>query len=444
MYLIEPILSALYRRNMQSVLKLDGSAFSPRPPEAPAGDANYLLYIHIPFCESLCPYCSFHRYSYDEKLARPYFYALLRELRLYRNLGYKFKSVYVGGGTPTVSMGRLIETLGATRDIFGVSEISIETNPNHLTERNLELLKGAGVNRLSVGAQSFDDSILKKIGRFEKYGSSREVKENLKTAVGVFDTLNIDLIFNIPTQTEESLRRDLDVIEEILPEQVTFYPLMVPRSVESVLKKDLGPMDYKREKKYYAVILDRMNKNYTGSTAWCFSRKKGMIDEYIIDYDKYVGAGCGAFGHFNDCVYINAFSLDEYIEKLEHNEFPISMVKKFSERENARYFLLMKLFGLSMPQALLESGSGKKYKKDLRFLMLLLKLSHSVRESGGAIELTDKGKYYWIMAMRAFIVAVDTVRDRCREMIGSGIRSASGKGPPSLSLLPGSTLPGST
>jgi coproporphyrinogen III oxidase-like Fe-S oxidoreductase len=325
--------------------------------------------------------------------------------------------MYIGGGTPTITMNRLLETLNITKNIFNIKEISVETNPNHITEKNLQLLKDAGVNRLSVGVQSFDDNILRHIGRYEKYGSGYEIQEKLKKVIGEFDTLNVDLIFNIPIQTEESLKRDLDIIDDLLPEQVTFYPLMTAPSVEAVLRKSLGPVEYKKEKKFYFIILDRMKKNYTGSTAWCFSRKKSMIDEYIIAYDKYVGAGSGAFGYFKDCIYVNTFSLDEYICKIKNNEFPVGRVKKFSEKENKQYFLLMKLFGLTLYKTVFETESGQNYKKALWLEMLLLKLSRSVKESDSVIELTDRGKYYWVMAMREFFIAVDTMRDYCRQMV---------------------------
>lgn len=417
MYLVESILNKFYRKKMKAVLEFDEVSSFPVPSKPSTDKDDYLLYIHIPFCESLCPYCSFHRYVYEEDLAHKYFDALWKELHMYKDIGYDFKGMYIGGGTPTITMNRLLETLNITKNIFNIKEISVETNPNHITEKNLQLLKNAGVNRLSVGVQSFDDNILRHIGRYEKYGSGYEIQEKLKNAIGEFDTLNVDLIFNIPIQTEESLKQDLDIIDYLLPEQVTFYPLMTAPSVEAVLRKSLGPVEYKKEKKFYFIILDRMKKNYTGSTAWCFSRKKSMIDEYIIAYDKYVGVGSGAFGYFKDCIYVNTFSLDEYICKIKNNEFPVGRVKKFSEKENKQYFLLMKLFGLTLYKTVFETESGQNYKKALWLEMLLLKLSRSVKESDSVIELTDRGKYYWVIAMREFFIAVDTMRDYCRQMM---------------------------
>lgn len=414
MYLIEPFLNFFYRRTMRSVLRFGSVEDHPVPPRSPADTDDYLLYVHIPFCETLCPYCSFHRYAFTEELARPYFDALLTELSMYKKLGYDFKGIYVGGGTPTISLDGLMRVLDYCRAHFSIRELSVETNPNHLTDRHLTVLKNAGVNRLSVGVQSFDDTILKAIGRFEKYGSGREIQQKLKAAQGIFDTLNVDLIFNMPLQDDASLRADLDIIDRLLPDQVTFYPLMTAPSVEAALRSTLGAVDFRKEKRFYFTLLESMRKNYTGSTAWCFSRKKSMIDEYIIAYDKYVGAGSGSFGYFNACIYITSFSLEEYIGKIQKGELPITRVKKFTPQENRYYFLLMKLFGLALDKAAFQKAFGRPYTRELFFETLLLRLARAIRETGSIIQLTDRGCYYWVMAMREFFIAVDTMRDACR------------------------------
>ena len=144
------------------------------PPDDPR---PRLLYLHIPFCEKLCPYCSFNRFVFEENLCRDYFRALRKELLLYRDLGYDFGGIYVGGGTPTVLIDELTETIALARASFHIRELSVETNPNHLTEDRLTALQRAGVNRLSVGVQSFDDGLLKKMDRYDKYGSGAEIAE---------------------------------------------------------------------------------------------------------------------------------------------------------------------------------------------------------------------------------------------------------------------------
>ena len=140
MYIIEPIANRVLRRTMRSVLKFSDATGKPVP-EAPAANERCLLYVHIPFCESLCPYCSFHRFVFEERLARDYFDALMREIRMYRDRGYRFTGMYVGGGTPTIMLEPLLELVRVAREELGVREISIETNPNHVVPSHLEPLR---------------------------------------------------------------------------------------------------------------------------------------------------------------------------------------------------------------------------------------------------------------------------------------------------------------
>ncbi|MDR1082548.1 MAG: radical SAM protein, partial [Coriobacteriales bacterium] len=134
---------------------------SPRPGQ------EYMLYIHVPFCEKLCPYCSFNRYPFSEARAVPYFENLRREMRMLNEQGYDFVSLYVGGGTPTIMIDELCETIDLAREMFSLREVSSETNPNHLIPEIVDKLSQR-VQRLSVGVQSFDDSLLKQMERFGK------------------------------------------------------------------------------------------------------------------------------------------------------------------------------------------------------------------------------------------------------------------------------------
>jgi coproporphyrinogen III oxidase-like Fe-S oxidoreductase len=177
--LINQIVTKIAKREFTRSLKFDEGIL----PQLPScGDEKpRLLYLHIPFCEELCPYCSFHRITFEELLTRRYFQALRREIKIYQEKGYKFNAIYVGGGTPTILIDELAQTLNMAREIFPIQGISVETNPNHLISGNIEVLQQIGVKRLSVGVQTFNDDMLKKIGRYEKYGSGEEIAERLKT-----------------------------------------------------------------------------------------------------------------------------------------------------------------------------------------------------------------------------------------------------------------------
>lgn len=183
------------------------------------------LYVHIPFCRSLCPFCCFNRYLFREDLARRYFVDLKNELELYFERGLKFSSIYFGGGTPTVLMDELSAFIEYLHEKFQIDEISLETTPLELTRDTIGTLEQAGINRLSIGVQSFDEQVLKTMGRVN--GPADEVKERLLMAEGKFDTLNVDFVFNFPGQTVEQFAADVTAFKELGIDQATFYPLMV-------------------------------------------------------------------------------------------------------------------------------------------------------------------------------------------------------------------------
>jgi len=416
--LINEIITAAVRREFSRAMRFEGGE-EPVLPSAPP-QASRLLYLHVPFCEQLCPYCSFNRFLFDAELCKRYFHALREEIRLYRDRGYDFSGIYVGGGTPTVMTDELAATLAAAKECFSIREISVETNPHHLTEDRLRVLKEAGVNRLSVGVQSFDDDLLKDMDRLEKYGSGEEIAARLTAVHGRFDTLNADMMFNFPSQTEEILRRDLDTLLAIGVDQVTYYPLMVSDSTRRLVAERLGRVDYRREERFYNLILRRLLPAYRFSSAWCFSRQDGMIDEYIVDYDEYAGLGSGSIGFLNGACYANTFNVAEYIHKISQGRLPLMATRSFGRRDQLRYDFLMRLFGTRLDLDRLRDKYGVDPWGYLRFEILAFLLAGRLRYKAGRLTLTDRGCYSWVIMMREFFIAVNNFRDFCRAPLLGG------------------------
>lgn len=410
-YLLTEILKWKYARDLQ-LDRFD----DPAPPE-PKPDTDYLIYIHVPFCEELCPYCSFNRVPFENDLARRYFDALRREIAMYADLGFDFVSAYVGGGTPTVLPQEMCEVLHDLKSRFTMKEISLETNPNHLTDDIMKSLRDAGVNRLSVGVQSFDDSLLKQMERYHKYGSGEEIARRIKIYTGTFDTLNVDMIFNFPTQTQAMLERDLEILTGIPADQVTFYPLMVSDITKKELAERFGPIGYRTEKKYYETIVQTLGDDYAAGTAWCFSRKESLIDEYIVDYDEYVGVGSGAFGYVNGTVIADTFSIPAYIDAVNRGKLPVEGTKTFSPKEQMRYDLVMKLFGTTLDLERQNAKYDGAFTRSLAPEIGLFQWLGAIRRENGMLRLTRKGQYYWVIMMREFFTAVNNFRDICRARI---------------------------
>lgn len=388
-------------------------------PAIPVGqkDRACLLYVHVPFCEKLCPYCSFNRIIFDEALCKEYFIALRKEIKLYRDRGFNFRGIYVGGGTPTVMIHELAEMLTVAKDCFAIREISVETNPNHLTDSNLRILKQLGVNRLSVGVQSFDNDLLKAMDRYEKYGDGASIAARLKEIGGIFDTLNIDMIYNFAGQTAETLHRDIDIVLGTDIDQVTYYPLMVSTMTRQLMQTTLGPVSQEREKKFYRTIVNRLVPPYRYSSVWCFSRKEAMVDEYIAGYEDYAGLGSGSIGYLFGTCYANTFSIREYIDRVNKGEIPVMASRAFSLRDQARYDFLMKLFAGCFDLRAMKKKYGWKLDWYLADMLFVFQLAGAIScdYKSDRYYLTPRGRYHWVAMMREFFTAVNNFRDFCRE-----------------------------
>jgi coproporphyrinogen III oxidase-like Fe-S oxidoreductase len=412
---IEKLICSVARKKNADYLRFSpGESYEvPRPSD----NIPRLLYLHVPFCEELCPYCSFNRVVFREEMARAYFRALRTEIGMYHRLGYDFSAVYVGGGTPTVLIDELGETLKLACEMFHIREISVETNPNHLTEENLPQLVDMGVNRLSVGVQTFDDGILKAVERYHKYGSGEEIAQRLKDTMGRFNTLNVDMIFNFPTQTTKMLEHDLNVLMDIAVDQVTFYPLMVSTSTEKLMGRKLGRVDYDRGQDLYMKITEMLHDDYRPSTAWCFSRGDVMIDEYVVNYDEYAGLGSGSIGYLGGSVYSNTFDILAYVDRLSKGEFPVAARKDCATRERLLYDFLMKLFGITLDLGELSKKHGVNAYLYLLPEITFFRFAGALTKKGNTLSLTPKGQYYWVIMMREFFIAVNNFRDYCRALI---------------------------
>ena len=329
--------------------------------------------------------------------------------------GFDFVNLYIGGGTPTVDLGELVTTIDYAKSLFSISEVSCETNPNHLTPEILNELKGR-VDRLSVGVQSFDDKLLRQMNRYEKFGSGDQVLEIIQNAVGILPSLNVDMIYNLPDQSEESLLRDLEYINKSGAEQTTFYPLMSAPSVKKAMEKTLGKLDHNREYHYYQLICDKLSEVYQPSSGWTFSRKDiSMLDEYIVQYEEYVGTGSGSFSYLDGKLLVNTFSLRQYEDAIQAGNFPIYKIRKFNNYDKKRYRFLMELFDLSI--------DTDKFKKDFKvpiifglvpeMLFMWLTGAFGKRENG-RIHLRHESKYLLVVMMREFFSNVNVLRDQAR------------------------------
>ena len=425
--LSERLLSLIVREASKNYLTLNPTTDTFVP--APKPGQDYMLYMHVPFCERLCPYCSFNRFPFNEKRAIPYFENMKKEMLMLKDLGYDFSSVYIGGGTPTVMIDELCDIIDMARENFHIKEVSSETNPNHLIPEYLDKLQGR-VQRLSVGVQSFDNGLLKQMDRYDKYGCAEEILERIQGAVPYFTSMNVDMIFNFPAQTPEMLINDVERIVESGATQTTFYPLMCSPAVEKSLARTVGKVDYNREKMLYEIVDDLLTGGtsplFTHSSAWTYNRfdfnnaspaaqSSQMIDEYVVNYEEYPAIGSGGITYLGENLFVNTFSVEQYNQAIEAGHMSLMGKTTFNKHDRMRYRFLMQLFGLRLDKVQWERDFGCTVEQGLPAEMMYMKAIGAIdKDTPSEITLTAKGRYMTVAMMRQFFIGVNNLRDQAR------------------------------
>lgn len=388
-----------------------------RPPEPQPGH-QYLLYAHIPFCKTLCSYCTFHRFLFKEHKAREYFVNLRKEMDYVKALGYDFTSMYIGGGTTTILEDELIRTIEHARTLFpGIKEVSCETDPLQIATPTFRNLKGL-VDRMSIGVQSFNDDILKMTERYDKFGSGALIYERLQEALELFPTTNVDMIFGFRGQDLEMLQRDMDLLVELNPRQITTYPLMVTSQTRKSVKQTIAAKGIELADQY-AVIMNTLGNHYRQLTSWTFGRTHDEgFDEYVVDHDEYLGVGSGAFSFLGSSLYVNTFSLRRYNERIKEGKTGVERRRQFDKHAVLQYRLLLGLFSARLSRKYFREVHGVDLDKALFKEMLGLRIAGAIKdtpEDPDNLIVTDAGKFLGLVMMKAFYSGMDNVRAELRK-----------------------------
>lgn len=295
------------------------------------------LYIHIPFCDKICNYCDFTAFQGANSKILEYVNALKKEIQLKGNKNFFIDSIFIGGGTPSFIDGKYIfEILEEVRENFTVLEnieISIETNPKTFDEKKLEFYKKAGINRLSIGVQSFNDKILKELGRNH---NSKEVFESIEL-VRKFDfDINLDLIFGYQKQSVEDILYDLEMVKKINPEHISYYSLIIEEKTKFKALQNAGKLNFLDEdieRKMYHLIVENLEKiglkQYEVSN-FSKEQKDSVHNKKYWNCKEYLGMGVSSHSYFEDVRFSNTVNLSKYIKELENGNIPID----FSENLN--------------------------------------------------------------------------------------------------------------
>lgn len=318
------------------------------------------IYIHIPFCLNKCRYCDFLSFKSDNLNQDRYTEAVLKEIDLYELEG--LRTIYFGGGTPSLLSIDNLKKILSKFDLNKIEEITLEVNPKTVTKDKLIKIKELGINRLSIGIQSFNNRLLELLGRKHNIEEGKEVY-NWAREVG-FENISLDLMFSLPTQTIEDLNYDLDEIFRLYPEHISIYSLIWEEGTDfyaKLLKGELKETDNEVEAKMYELIIERCKsrgyRHYEISN-FALEGKEAIHNSNYWRNKEYIGIGLGASGYYRGERYENYRDFHKYYESIGKKVKPISnfeIVSKIEEIESYKYML-----GLRLLIEGVEVGATKK------------------------------------------------------------------------------------
>lgn len=283
------------------------------------------IYIHIPFCLNKCNYCDFLSFKSNGEERKKYVDYLLKELDLYPS--YRYNTVYFGGGTPSLLDLEDVERILKRLDIAENAEVTMEVNPKTVDFDKLCKLRKIGINRLSIGIQSFDEKYLKILGRMHTSEEGIETFENARKAG--FDNISLDLMFSLPGQNVEEVLKDLNKLLDMKPEHFSIYSLIWEEGTvffEKLKKGILRETENEIEAEMFEKIIDTAEKRgylHYEISNFCLEGKEAVHNTKYWENKEYLGIGLGASGYLDNIRYKNQMKFLEYYGSIDSKLRPI-------------------------------------------------------------------------------------------------------------------------
>jgi putative oxygen-independent coproporphyrinogen III oxidase len=318
-------------------------------------------YLHIPFCEHICHYCDFNKVFLKGQPVDDYLLAIDQEIKMTINEfpTNELETIFVGGGTPTSlneqQLFRFCESINRHLPKSNIMEFTFEANPGDLTKEKLQILKDAGVNRISLGVQTFNEVLLKKIGRVHKAKDVYQTIDNAKT-IG-FENISIDLIFSLPTQTITDFKESLTEAFSLDITHYSAYSLIIePKTVfYNLLKKGKLPTPGEDvEASMYELLMEEMDKHGFNQYEISNFSKLGFESKHNLTYwnnDSYYGFGAGAHSYLNGNRRSNTGPLKRYMDQINSGTLPLveeHRTTKAEQMEEEMFLGLRKTKGVSV------------------------------------------------------------------------------------------------
>ena len=375
------------------------------------------FYVHVPFCLSICKYCPFTKYILRADHVHTYLRALVEEIaRTTTNLYFHNSRVvagYLGGGTPsslgTDQLAKIISCYRQHLSILNGAEMSIEANPDTVDEKKLREIHSMGFNRISFGVQSFDDSLLRLVGRTHSSGQSRRVIE-LAHKVGI-ENICIDLLYKLPGQSLKAWEQDLLQAVDLGVHHVSTYCLYIPLGTklrqELVAGKLVQRPNEQQEFRMYGMAEDILRcAGYIQYTAYDFALPGKQSRHHATNWQapqgEYCGFGPGAFSHNRGYIYCNVADLESYEKLISRGKLPVALGKKISREEQMSRFMVLGMKYLTVDKMSFRNIFGEEL--DTVFAKTLCKLEEwgLISNSMEKVVATRRGKLYMTNLCKAF------------------------------------------
>ena len=351
-------------------------------------------YVHIPFCSHICYYCDFAKVLMTGQPVEAYIDELLKEYDSYDISG--LKTLYIGGGTPSVlpadQLEKLLTHLTKKLDLEELEEFTVEANPSDLTDEVLAVLANSPVNRISLGVQSFDDKLLKKIGRTHTEAQVYSSIERLRAAG--FENITIDLIYGLPNQTMEMVERDVQKFLELDLPHVALYSLILEDHTVFMNRQRRGrlrlPSDDRNADMYEYIIEMLTSKGYSHYEVSNFG-KIGYESKHNMTYwdnAEYYGIGAGASGYLDGIRYKNYGPVHHYLRE-ENKRVNEEVLTRKQRIEEEMFLGLRKKNGVSIER--FHKKFGQPLEEVYGTIIEELAFQKMLFEADGRIQMTEKG-----------------------------------------------------
>jgi len=378
---------------------------------------NIGFYVHVPFCKGICKYCPFNRYPWEENAAKLFVNSLKREIDIMSDIGYIKNSTivagYFGGGTPTsLSSEQLVDIISHIKDKFSVKEnieISLEANPATIDYEKLSALKQAGITRISLGIQSFNDSILKSMGCSHTASQAITAIETAKK-VG-FNSLNIDLLYNVPGQTvsdwEQDVLKTLSYDIDHVSPMCLFVDSQSKLFDEYYSSGNTVKQIEELELNMYEIAHNHfVNNGYHMYTLYDYAKPGKECEDHKLNWEapqgEYFGMGPGAISHINDYVYVNKANPKEYSDIISLDKSPVGFGKKLSIVDQMSRFMVFGFYCLEVHKSEFQKKFGVSVETIFGDTLTKLSIQGLIEDYQGILKLTDKGMKYLYNVSSAF------------------------------------------